>query len=78
MRFEEALAYARKGKKIRRKAWGDKCYIEVKVIKHPCKMASWQDPAETFINQSGNIVSLNTAIFEKDWQVITCDWEYEK
>ena len=65
MRFEEAMYYARQGKKIRRKAWGRLCYIKMGLVTD-----SYNRDKIVFLTRFGNEVNLNKAIFEKDWVVM--------
>lgn len=65
MTFEEALAYARKGKKIRRKAWGSQSYIY------------WNDKLNKILTNSGNEICLDNLKKAEDW-IIIVDKKYRK
>ena len=62
MKFEQALEAMRKGKKVRRKAWG-KAYIKI------CNYIDF--PEKGFlITMFNNPISLNSAILEDDWEIV--------
>ena len=54
MRFKLILLV--RGYRIRRKAWGKYCYIEY--------------DGNEIVTQCGNPISLNSALFEKDWEIV--------
>lgn len=65
MKFEEALQAMRKGKKVRRKAWGEETYITIAIF-DDCLHSG----ERILITQFGNPVSLNTAILKNDWEIV--------
>lgn len=60
MKFEEALKAMRKGKCVRRKAWG-KAYIYI---------FCYADGKCDILTALGNPARLGTAILENDWEIV--------
>lgn len=56
MKFEEALKAMRKGKKVRRKAWGRFSYIKIS--------------EGTFVTMFNNEINITNAILHNDWEIV--------
>lgn len=64
MKFEEALAAMREGKKIRREGWCDDEYIVLSTL-HNKKTYPVMDERQNAIRELGTI-----NLFQDDWQIV--------